>query len=139
MIVFIGCGKKKNNHKCEAQYMYLGRFFNTCLNYARTFESDIYILSAKYGILHLSDEITPYDLTLNTMNKEERANWYDKVKRQAKELHLDTDQEVIFLCGKNYYEGLLSIFPNNKRPLDGIGGIGCQMSFMNNKLKRKLF
>jgi hypothetical protein len=46
MIIFIGCGKRKNSYKCPAKMMYQGNFFKTCLSYAKTLtvENNIYII-----------------------------------------------------------------------------------------------
>ena len=139
MIIFIGCGKKKNNSKCKAKDMYQGNFFHTCLQYARTLGGNIYILSAKYGILNLETDIEPYDLTLNNMNKKQKEEWYKKVVQQLQDRNLDTTQQAVFLCGKNYYEGLLHLFQNNQRPLENLGGMGYQIQWMKNKMKRRLF
>lgn len=137
MIVLIGCGKKKNNIECEAQYMYIGDFFITCLNYAKTFNCPIYILSAKYGLLSLNTVILPYNKTLNTMNCEESLCWSKYVKKQFDENHLK-DQKAIFLCGENYYKYLLDYFKEYELPLKGLR-MGYQIQYMKSKMKRRLF
>ena len=45
---------------------------------------DIYVLSAKYGLLNEEEIIEPYDETLNRKNITERRNWADKVIAQLK-------------------------------------------------------
>ncbi len=144
MLVFIGCGKKKNYLTCEAKNMYLGNYFSTCLQYAKTLtsENNIYILSAKYGVLHLNDIISPYNFTLNEATKEQYTEWKNKVLNQFKVLNITGKEEVTFLCGKNYYKELLSYFGNVHIPLKEYSGMGYQISFMKKqimKTKRSLF
>lgn len=138
MIVFIGCGKKKNTHTCEAKDMYLGSYFSTCLEYAKTLtnEENIYILSAKYGVLKLNDIISPYDVTLNKATKKEYEVWKNKVLNQLKELNITSDIPVTFLCGKNYYKELLSYFKDINIPLKDFIGMGYQISFMKKELNK---
>lgn len=75
MKVFISCVSKKKDCTCEAKDLYNSTYFDYCLKYARTLTDDknIYILSALYGVLELTDIISPYEKTLNKMCKSERV------------------------------------------------------------------
>lgn len=143
MIVFIGCGKNKNNIVCQAQYMYRGNYYSACLGYAKTLTTPdkIYILSAKYGVLHLTDTIAPYNKTLNEATKEEYKQWKEMVLQQLQQLGITGKEEVTMLCGKNYYKELLDYFSNINLPLEQFKGMGYQISFMkhNTKSKNRLF
>lgn len=134
MVVLIGCGKSKQNKKCQAQNMYIGKYFKTCLDYAKTFKSDVYILSAKYGLLSLEQEIEPYDKTLNTMSKSDSLKWKDTVEKQILESGIPLD-EVVFVCGKNYSKHISKMFKKCVYPLEGLTGMGHQISYMLNELK----
>ena len=140
MIVFIGCGKKKASITCEAKNMYKGNYFLTCLKYARTLtnEDNIYILSAKYGVLKLNDIINPYNLTLNNATKEQYKEWIIKVLKQFKQLNICRSTKVTFLCGKNYYKELLSYFKPIYvyTPLEMYKGMGYQISFMKKEIMK---
>ena len=138
MKVFIGCGKKKNNVECEAKDMYLGDYFKTCLQYARTFTTDenIYILSAKYGVLQLNTVITPYDKTLNRATKKEYELWFEKVTEQLKELNISDNEKVVMICGKNYYKKLTNCFNEIETPLEQYKGMGYQLKFMKEELNK---
>lgn len=111
-------------------------FFKTCLQYAKTFKDHIYILSAKYGILELDEIISPYDKTLNSMSKKDKSLWVDMVKSQLKEKNISTQEEAIFLCGKNYYSDILHLFDVVQIPLDNLPGMGYQIQWMQSKLKK---
>lgn len=71
MNVFLSCVSKKRDYPCFASDMYISDLFKKSLMYATkiTESKNIYILSAKYGLLELNQQIEPYELTLNTMNK----------------------------------------------------------------------
>ena len=69
-IAFIGCSKKKKSSPCIAEKLYQGELFKKSLKYCLQEKFDeIFILSAKYGILSLSDIISPYEKTLNNFSK----------------------------------------------------------------------
>lgn len=136
MNIFIGCGKQKNDKPCEAKDMYTSFFSKQKYLYAKNLGADnIYILSAKYGLLKDSEKIEPYDKTLNKMKKKEKQEWYDMVYQQMLKEGINFTDKSIFLCGKEYYAGLIEHFTNNELPLLH-KGLGEQVSFLikeNNK------
>lgn len=137
MIVFIGCGKSKLNCKAKAKDMYIGNYFKKTLQFARTFNADkIFILSAKYGLLELNDVISPYDLTLNKMSKQDKKSWSAKVYQQLKNKNIDFDQKTIFLTCKNYNQFLKQKFKNHIIPFKNIGGMGLQIQFIKKEIQR---
>lgn len=139
MIIFISCVKNKNEYPCAARNMYVSDLFKKSLSYAeQLFESaTVYILSAKYGLLELDQQIEPYELTLNTMNKKQRRQWANKVLDQCKEKGISFDEEVIFLCGKKYREFLMPEFKNSVAPLEHMG-IGKQLAFYNKEISNTI-
>lgn len=136
MIVFIGCGATKMKTACKARKMYVGNYVQLCLAYAQTFttQDNIYILSAKYGVLPLEKVIEPYNKTLNNMNIEEKQDWKNMVIKQLEEMNINKDTEVVFICGTNYYTLLEDYFTNYKLPLPK-QGIGVQQHFMIEELR----
>lgn len=137
MIVFIGCGATKMKNACKARKMYVGNYVQLCLAYAQTFttQDNIYILSAKYGVLPLEKVIEPYNKTLNNMNIEEKQDWKNMVIKQLEEMNINKDTEVVFICGTNYYTLLEDYFTNYKLPLPK-QGIGVQQHFMLEELRK---
>ena len=103
-IVLIGCGKKKCQRKTKAEWMYQGQFYFLCLSLARllTNRKNIFILSAKYGLLPLEKEIEPYNLKITSLSKEDKKKWEKNIK---KELRKWTNHTIIFICGKTYHNG----------------------------------
>ncbi len=75
-IVLISCVSKKRPTKSKARDLYISPLFRKNLEYALKLKPDqIFILSAKYGLVSLEEEIEPYDLTLNTMSANEVKDW----------------------------------------------------------------
>lgn len=107
------------------------------LAYARLLKPEkIYILSAKYGLVGLEDEISPYDQTLNTMKSGEVKDWaIDVIEHMQGEVSFQND-EIIFLAGERYRKFLMPLCRNAKVPLQGLG-IGRQLQFLKRKLEAK--
>lgn len=135
-IILISCVSKKIDYKTKAKSLYMGPLFRYHLRYAYSLKPHkIFILSAKYGLIDLNEEIEPYNKTLNKMTKIERKHWSEKVLNQLnKKVDLKED-EIIFLAGNNYREYLIPFIKNYKIPLKGLG-IGKQLKYLKEKLKK---
>jgi cytoplasmic iron level regulating protein YaaA (DUF328/UPF0246 family) len=131
-IVLISCASKKRSQKSKARELYISDLFKKELQYARRLSPDqIFILSAKYGLVGMDDEIEPYDLTLNTMSSSEIKQWAHGVLRQlGEEVDLQNDQ-FVFLAGEKYRKYLLPYMTHVEIPLVGLT-IGKQLQFLNN-------
>lgn len=67
-IVLISCVSKKVSRKAKAKDLYISPLFVGNLRYARSLKPDnIFVLSAKYGLLELETEVDPYNTTLKDM------------------------------------------------------------------------
>lgn len=142
-IVFIGCVKTKEDHRCEAQDLYISPLFEKSFAYATQLTSGggkIFILSAKYHLVPIDKVISPYDLTLNDFSADEKREWTDKVIDMCNAEGIKQDDEIIFLCGENYIHYLKEYFTNWKNPLEGLG-LGESMHWLdehtNDKYKNK--
>lgn len=134
-IVLIACSKGKFHQKAKAQDIYEGILFKKSLKYAKNMHSDfIFILSAKYGLLGLDEEIEPYDKTLNEMPLNEKKLWADAVLNQLKKFSsLDTDN-FVFLAGDNYRKFLIPHITNYEIPMEGLR-IGKQLRWLTENTK----
>ena len=82
-IALISCASKKRPYKTKAEDLYISPLFMGNLRYARSrMPDDIFILSAKYGLLELDTEIEPYNVTLKEMSTAEVRAWADGVLEQ---------------------------------------------------------
>ena len=136
-IILISCVSKKLNYKAKAKNLYISPLFNYNLKYAHSLKPNkILILSAKYGLIDLDDEIEPYNKTLNRMTKIERKQWSEKVLKQLNKIADLEKDEIIFLAGNNYREYLIPFIKNYKVPLKGLS-IGKQLRYLKEKLKNE--
>jgi cytoplasmic iron level regulating protein YaaA (DUF328/UPF0246 family) len=126
-IVLISCVSKKRSQKGKARDLYISTLFKKNLQYALKLAPDqIFILSAKYGLVTLDDEIEPYDLTLNTMSAPEIKQWAHEVLRQLSEKTDLLHDQFVFLAGEKYRKYLIPHLANVEVPLEGLP-IGKQL------------
>lgn len=132
-IVLISCVSMKLSKKAKAKDLYISPLFKMNLAYARSLKpKNIFILSAKYGLVDLEQTISPYNLTLNTMKVREIEKWAEKVKEQMKgKINFQKD-EIIFLAGEKYRKFLVPLFKTASVPMKGLG-IGRQLQFLKRK------
>ena len=102
-IVLISCVSKKLSRSAKAKNLYISTLFKLNLKYAKKLEPDkIFILSAKYGLLPLGQEIEPYEQTLNNMRSNEIKQWASRVLDQIKQVCSINETEFTFLAGDKY-------------------------------------
>lgn len=130
-IVLISCVSKKLEYKSIARNLYISPLFRKNLKYAKTLHpNNIYILSAKYGLVNLDKEIEPYDKTLNKMRSHEIKEWATLVLSQLTEVSDLQNDEFIFLAGINYRKFLIPQIRNYKVPMEGLR-IGRQLQWLS--------
>lgn len=137
MLVFIACGKEKQNHPCKAEDLYIGAYFRKTLLYAKSLKPDkIYILSAKYGCVEPDAIIAPYEKTMADYSEHEKRNWAKNVYAQLIEKGCNFEDKAVFLCGNNYRKYIQRLFKNNVVPFKNIGII-AQMGEINKAIGKK--
>ncbi len=135
--VLISCVSSKLDRRAKAKDLYVSPLFKYNVKYASSLNPDkIFILSAKYGLVDLEQELEPYNETLNTMKSIQIKSWAERVVNALKkEVNLDND-EIIFLAGDKYRKYLIPHIKHYKIPLQGLG-IGKQLQFLKNKVKHE--
>lgn len=133
--VFISCVKTKRSSRCMAKDMYISPLFKKAYQYALKFVSEdkIYILSAKYGLIHSSQMIDPYEKTLNAERDKERKVWAYNVVQQMKAKGIPLDASVMLLGGVNYTKYLSMVLKNASCPLKGLS-MGKTLQWYNKHL-----
>ena len=136
-VVLISCVSKKLHYKSKAQNLYVSPLFKKNLEYSKTLNSDkIFILSAKYGLLGLNEEIEPYDKTLNKMRSNEIKEWANLVLNQLKKSSDLKNDEFIFLAGNDYRKFLLPHLKHYNVPMQGLS-IGKQLQWLTKRNKNE--
>jgi len=134
-VTLISCVSKKLDFKAKAQDLYQSTLFKKSLAYAKKINSDeIYVLSAKYGLIKLNDSIEPYEKTLNKMSVSEKKKWSDKVFTKLQKYEIINNTNFIFLAGENYRKYLIEKLPHYDVPMKGLK-IGKQLQFLTEKSK----
>ena len=81
-VAFISCVKEKRIGKYKAKDLYTSDFFRKSFGYCFSKYEKVFILSAKYGLLELEEEIENYEMTLNNFSKVQKIEWSVKVCNQ---------------------------------------------------------
>lgn len=135
-IALISCTKLKKDYRCEAQEMYSpSSLFSKALRYVKSKDYDeIFILSAKYGLISLERIIDPYDETLNTYKTSDLKLWS---VAQTPCIIAQYPKQVDFYTGEKYRKFIIPILELSgikcAVPLKGLG-IGQQMQFYNKEM-----
>tara|TARA_B100001287_G_scaffold213402_1_gene182207 strand:+ start:4416 stop:4793 length:378 start_codon:yes stop_codon:yes gene_type:complete len=117
-IALIACVKEKQNESSKAKDMYVSETFKVWMNYAESWGANqIYILSGKYGLLELEEEIIPYDFNLNLIKSEERRIWAQEVIHQLDDKARLNEDQFLVLANAIYAEYLIPHLTHYSMPL----------------------
>jgi hypothetical protein len=120
-IVLISCVSQKLPHCAKVRNLYTSALFKLSLKYAEKLAPDeIFVLSAKHGLLKLEQEIEPYEQTLSNMCSKEIKVWANHVIAQISDVCSLEDSEFTFLAGDKYRKYLLTHIGNYELPLKGL-------------------
>lgn len=122
-IGLVACCGEKLNGAHPAGDLYQSQLFRKSVEYVEEHCEDWYVLSAKYGVIHHSEVIPHYDLTLNDMPVDKRREWSGKVRDV-----LPKQAKYVVLAGNNYC-GWTDGY-DVERPMQGLG-IGQQLKFLS--------
>jgi cytoplasmic iron level regulating protein YaaA (DUF328/UPF0246 family) len=129
-VVLISCVSQKLGRPAKARDLYTSTLFRSCLAFAESMNPDqIFILSAKYGLVEAEKVIEPYEETLNTKGVVDIKIWADRVFDRLQVTMNISDDEFIFLAGERYRRYLVPRLRHTKVPLEGLT-IGRQLQFL---------
>ena len=130
LITLIACASTKAKEPRKAIELYQSDLFKKKVAYAYSiFTDEIYILSAKKGLVHQNEIIEPYDLTLNDMTTAECYIWALRVITQLELVEDVNNCKFVILAGNNYRQTLEINLPYCTVPMKGLG-IGQQLQWL---------
>lgn len=121
-LVVIACGGKKSDApgKIPADERYIGNYFQACLMAAEVMDGPTMVISAKHGLIPLTEEIENYDVRMGGKGSVRLGTVRDQVEALGLE-----DAKVTVLGGEDYVKAARQIWPDAEAPLKG--GIGQQL------------
>lgn len=136
MNAFIACSSTKASHECKAKDMYKGDMFIKSYVLAKAMGADrIYILSAKYHLLHPNTVIKPYNIYLHDMSEDQKESWREAVIKQMKAAHIDFSAKTLWFAGEDYTKGIKDEFSNSVNMYKG-ARMGYILKYLDNQLKK---
>ncbi|HWI53945.1 MAG TPA: hypothetical protein VNT01_17535, partial [Symbiobacteriaceae bacterium] len=88
MIGLVSCTKVKTPHAAPARELYSpSALFRGALRNLEGRADVVYVLSAKYGLLPLDEQVEPYDQTLKDASPAERQAWASEVAAALRARH----------------------------------------------------
>src|SRR5690606_42128252 len=109
-IALISCTSRKKSYKCQAKDLYSeSSRFQLAFSFAKLIADQIFILSAKYGLIPENMIIEPYNETLKDKSTQERRAWAEMVLNELrKDSDLVHDEYIVIACD-DYSENMLHI------------------------------
>ena len=132
-IGIISCVSKKQEGTHAARDLYTSDLFKKSLEYAEKNYDQVLILSAKYGVVHLDDQISNYDLTLNNFPEAAKRQWAIDALSELRTILSDSDV-IYWHAGQNYNKYIRKSLENKQEfPMQGLG-IGKQLKWYKDQL-----
>ncbi len=134
-VALISCSKRKLPEFHQAQHFYQGSKFKKSLIYTKGKFDKTYVLSAKYGLVELTDILEPYNLSLYSLSTTQRKQWAKEVTKQIKNLEDIDNTEFTLLAGEAYYENIEKMLPFTQIPLEGLDIIASH-KWLNQEIEK---
>jgi len=151
VLALISCTKKKADRRCSARELYsASSFFRKAIKVAEAVSDKVYVLSAKHGLVELSENLSPYEKTLVGAPRKIQQEWSEKVYESLKRTRPYREAgTILWFAGMDYRRYLNErILKDGKRsliPLEGLpqGFQGARLKELQgmteSRLKAELF
>jgi hypothetical protein len=137
-VVLLMCGKNKLPCKAKVKDLYTSGRFRKSIEYAETLttKDNIFVLSAKHGVLDLDREIEPYNKSIYKMNSDEKNEWANMVIAQLESRYDINNDRFVFLTDDYYNEPIYPKLKNFELPLKSMDQKD-HWCWFNNKLEKE--
>lgn len=105
-VCIVSCTAHKRDVRLPAENLYSSDLFYKSRRFAQANFDSWLILSAKHGLIKPGRIVDPYDCSLSSLSRDERAALSKKVFKQASQLSLEC-MRVTSICGGDYDEFLV--------------------------------
>jgi hypothetical protein len=132
-IALISCGKTKRPEASPAADLYTSPLFRMSLRHAVQTCDDLFILSAKHGLVEPQAVLAPYNFTMADMTAAQRVAWGRAVAKRLGPLGNNT---LVIYAGESYIEPIRRAAPTWKieAPLAGLG-LFERLSWLKRRLR----
>jgi hypothetical protein len=137
-IVLIECAAKQNRaaDRCRAKDLYTSPLFRKSLEYAQVLQPDkIFILSSKYGLLGLDQDVSPYDVDLNHLPARKRRELAERILTDLRKVSDLNHDQFIILAGERAIQYLIGHITNHEIPMRGLVR-GKKLHWLNERLNK---
>lgn len=109
--IICGCSKEKlfTNYKVPAYQRYLGKEISIIKSLKLNYKFDLYIISAKYGLISADSLVDYYDKSFNELTVNDIYNIKDDLKIRQQFEKLLSEYKAIFLCLGDKYMRTLNL------------------------------
>lgn len=102
----VGCGKAKGTRSQAARQVYRGALTVSSARWAAQNFRDWYFVSARYGLVHTEETLSPYEDSLLSKSESGVAAWADRLRAQLAD-KFPGGRCYVCLAGPEYIRALL--------------------------------
>ncbi len=133
MIAIIGCGAAKKDGHHAARDLYMGNLFKAHLRFAERLKPrELFVVSAKYGLVQIDEELESYELKLADLDRGELGSWRRRVALDVEAL-TEMGELVVILSGEFYASWSDACHRRLSQPFAGLM-VGERLQFVSRLL-----
>lgn len=112
MIGLVACCKTKLDRAATARELYVSPLFRMSLEYAERFCSAVYVASALYGLVSLTQVLDPYNVTVADLTSLSRRQWAERIAFNLYNRHRSDIAELglVVLAGDAYAKPIVGAY-----------------------------
>lgn len=122
----VGCSATKRDSKQYVWKLYDSAYFDKRFTAAMALYGTPKILSAKHGVVEVTEKVAPYDVKMSSLSVDERQSMADEIDTSS------WDEHVVVFAGVDYVDVIERAVESDQTVEKVLeGGIGEQLSQLN--------